>query len=423
MTKKLLLLFIGILSISTISYAQSKIDGEVTTNPDGITVFQGTKRISSYGHKFTFAYAKGDKILLKFSTEKDKKLKYIYLTPIEGGRRIWQQEKVASFNGVITIPKEGVYVFEFKAKGMGARNTTIEIIRKTGSQPNFNTAWLQYNTYTTKDVSFTVDSMLGYKPAVINKDTIKVFDQYLYQNVELYNLHKQILGQAGIHSSQAKGYPMAIDKNKVPKNGKLKGYTYSLSSNIGGAKHWVIADITVSVGAMFLSPAAGFAAHGAMALIGPQPGSEPVQYFMSNRKSDIEILREIYSPYNDGRKATNAAKEGIGNLVGLVSGDAKDAVKGTKVKEYHESDLSFNQKGKVTNMLIYSAKEPKASWFIMANPEYTQAKNVKLKGSAIYYAPTYKNVISKEYVYELETQKLEKTTKQYSKTVTFGSVK
>ena len=93
MTKKLLLLFIGILSISTISYAQSKIDGEVTTNPDGITVFQGTKRISSYGHKFTFAYAKGDKILLKFSTEKDKKLKYIYLTPIEGGRRIWQQEK------------------------------------------------------------------------------------------------------------------------------------------------------------------------------------------------------------------------------------------------------------------------------------------------------------------------------------------
>ena len=248
-------------------------------------------------------------------------------------------------------------------------------------------------------------------------------DKYLYQNVEFYYLKKQILGQGGVHNSQAKGYSMNIDPNKVPKNGKLKGYTYSLSSKIGGAKHWAIADITVSVGALFLSPAASFAAHGAMALIGPQPGNEPVQYFLSNRQSDLKVVREIYSLYNKGRKASNIAKDKAAAVARKISNAAANKILKTKVKYWTEGDLSFTQKGKVTNLLMYSATAPKNKWFIMGNPDIGQAKNVKLRGSAIYYAPTYKNLRVKEYFYGVKSEKLEKSKIQTSKTISYGSIK
>ena len=427
MRKKLLLLLIGITSIAFISNAQAKIDreGEGGTLPaDGsIFVFQGKQKIRSTGVKYSFAYAKGDKVVLKYTTNKNKKLKEVWFANAQG-QKLWSQTKPTSLTKEFSINKEGVYTIGLFAKGMGARDTEIEIIRKQGSTKQYNTAWMVYKKYTPKEVKYTVDSMIGYKEPVITQDTFKVFDKYLYQNVELYSLSKQILGQAGIHNSQAKGYSMNIDPNKVPKSGKFKGYTYSLSSKIGGAKHWVIADVTVTVGALFLSPAGSFAAHGAMALIGPQPGNEPVQYFMSNRQSDIKIVREIYSPYNDGRKATNTVKDGIGSgLKAIGLGKAGNAVKGTKVKSYNEGHLSFNQKGKVTNLLMYSATAPKNKWFIMANPEYTQAKNVKLKGSAIYYAPTYKNLKVKEYFYDAKTTKLEKSKIQTSKTISYGSIK
>jgi len=418
---RLLLLTAVIACTSLIVHAQAKINRE-NEMEEGIPVFQGQMQIKSEGRSFSFAFAQGDRVLIKLSTEKDKNIRSAKLSFLNGSK-IWEQDDVSNINEVIVIAREAVYTIEIIGKGLGGRGVNLDIIRKPGNQIDFNPAWMKYSTYTERNEEYTVDSVIGYKEPVISEKLIKIFDQYLYQDVEMFDLSTQILGQAGIHNSQAKGYAMRIDPNKVPKHGKFKGYKYNLSSVLGGAKHWVIADITVSVGALFLSPAAGFAAHGAMALIGPQPGNEPVMYYISNRESDIDDVKEIFRPYNDGRKITNAYKEGIGNLVGLVSSSGKDAVKDTKVHVKNEGDLDFDQKGKVTNLLMYSALPPVNKWFIMANPEYTQAKNVKMHGSAIYYAPSYKNVPAKEYFYELQTIPVEKSALKYSKSVTFGSIK
>lgn len=420
MKKQILLTLI--LCMSVILSAQEKIDRGAGAD-GGIKVFQGQVRINSSGRKFSFAYAQGDKIILKFTTHKDKKLKYVALTDSHN-RKLWQKDNFASYDDAFTISKEDVYTFEFVAKGMGARDVTLEIIRMPQNPAqSFNTAWMKYPTYIGTEVNYTVDSMAGYKPAVVSEKELKIFDQYVYQDVEMYNKSTQVLGQAGIHNSQAKLFKMDLDPNKVPKNAKLKGYSYSVSSVLGGAKHWAIADITVSVGALFLSPAAGFAAHGAMALIGPQPGNEPVMYYISNRESDYGRVKEIFRPYNDGRKVTNAYKEGIGTVVGLINKNAGNAVKGTKVHVRNEGDLDFNQKGKVTNMFMYSATPPINKWMIMANPEYTQAKNVKMKGSAIYYAPKFKKVKAKQYHYDLNIIPVEKTAMQYTKSVSWESIK
>lgn len=426
MTKKLLLLLIGITSIAFIGNAQAKIDreGESGVQPadGGIYVFQGKQKISSTGVKYSFAYAKGDKVVLKCTTEKDKKLKEVWFENAQG-QKLWSQSKPASLTKEFNINKEGVYTIGLFAKGMGARDTEIEIIRKPGITKDFNTAWMKYSTYKGNEVKYSVDSVVGYKEPVTTQNTLKVFDKYLYKNIEMVNYQNQILAQMGIHNSQAKPFKLGLDPTKIPKNAKLKGYTYSLSSVMGGKKHWVIADVTVSVGALFLSPVGAFAAHGAMALIGPQPGNEPVQYFLTDHESDLKIIREIYSPHNTGRKVTNVYKDGVGEFVGLFSGKAKKAVKGTKVHEYNEGELHFNQKGKVTNMLIYSATPPSKELMILANPDYTHAKNVKLKGSAIYYAPLYKNVKAEEKLYQLNTVPVEKTTTKYTRETTYGSIK
>lgn len=420
--KKVLLLFIVLISIAYYSHAQAKIDRENEIGQDGIVVFQGEMKIRSTGRKFSFAFAKGDKVLLKCTTEKDKKLKYVCFTNIRGSK-LWEQYNPASFTKEINIKEEGVYTLELTAKGMGSRLATINIIRKPGITKDFNTAWMKNNTYKGNEVKYSIDSVVGYKEPVITQDTLKVFDKYLYKNIEMVNYENQILAQMGIHNSQAKPFKLGLNPTKVPKNAKLKGYTYSLSSVMGGKKHWVIADVTVSVGAMFLSPVGAFAAHGAMALIGPQPGNEPIQYFLTDHESDLKVVREIYSPHNTGRKVTNVYKDGVSEVVGLFSGKAKKAVKGTKVHEYNEGELHFNQKGKVTNMLIYSATPPSKELMILANPDYTHAKNVKLKGSAIYYAPVYKNVKAEEKLYQLNTVPVEKTTTKYTRETTYGSIK
>jgi len=420
--KNLLMILLGFLCTGQVVFANTR-NLAIDESQNGIVVFQGKKKVNSFGLKLSYAFAKGDQVVVKFSTEKGKNLKNVRITDIHGEKVLWNLNNSANGNSDVKINAEGVYAIEFKAKGMGGRDVTIDIVRIPGSVKEYNTAWMKYNTYTPKEVTYSVDSMIGYKAPVVIKKDIKIFNKYYYQNVELYSYDKQILGQAGMHNSQAVGYPMAIRPDQVPQGAKFKCYTYSLSSVLGGAKHWAIADIAVSVGALFLSPVGAFAAHGAMGLIGPEPGNEPVQYFMSNRQSDINVVKEIYSPYNEGRKATNIIKDGIGEAVGVFSGGAKDVVKGTKVKSYSESDLSYNQKGKVTNLFVSTARPPIAKYFIMANPELSQAKNTKMNGSAIFYAPTYRTVKADELYYEVQTVPLQKSKTDMIKTEVFGTIK
>lgn len=410
LTERCILIFL--LGITTALSAQTN---------EGIVVFQGKFTIDSNGKKFSFAYAKGDRIELKYTTEKNKKLKEVWFADAQG-KKLWVQNKPASLTKEFVINKEGVYSFGLVSKLMGSRETELEIIRYPGQQKDFNTAWMPYYSSKQEIIKYNADSAIGYKKPIENIEKIKVFDKYLYQNVELVNYKSQILAQMGFHNSQAKPFKLGINPNKVPKNAKLKGYTYSLSSVMGGKKHWAIADVTVSAGALFLSPAGAFAAHGAMAIIGPQPGNEPIQYFLTDNEADLKVIREIYSPHNTARGVTNLYKDGVGELAGIFSDKAKNAVKGTKVHVYNEGELHYNQKGKVMNMLVFSATSPEKDLMILANPDYTHAKNVKLKASAIYYAPKYSIVKAKKYFYDLDKISLSKTAEKHTRIASFKSI-
>ncbi len=416
---KLFVFLLGIMLCTMHVYAG---DG-TNVDQDGIIVFQGKKKIKSSGKKYSFALDKGDKVVMKISTDKDNALRYIAIKEMNSGNQVWRKDKIASSSNEININKEGVYIFEFKAKGMGARELTLDIIRIPGSKKFYNTAWMQYSTYKPEEVVYLVDTVIGYKEPLKTDTLMQVFNKYYYQKVDVFNYRKQILGQGGVHNSQGDSKPLAINQALVPSGAKFKCYNYNLSSKIGGAKHWALADIGVSAVSMVLSPAASVAAHGAIGLIGPQPGTEPIQYFMSNRSSDLSAVKEIYSLYNKGRKATNKAKDAMGNLAGRFSGKAEDAIKGTKVKQYGENDLSFNQKGLVTSMFVSSAKPPMAQYIMFGNPDMAQAKNLKMNAYAIYYAPTYYKVRAEKSFYQVLLEQLSKSKTKYTKSVRFGSIK
>lgn len=415
--------YIQLLLITLLANTAGKVCAQDMIMPnDRIPIYQGMKKINSDGYSLWYALAKGDKVLIHFKTRSGKKIKAVMVKDMYG-KVYWNAVNLPEGTKEISIEKEGVYNFIFDAKSMGARDTEIKISRQNNKEELYNPAWFKFNNYTTSIVEYEVDSMIGYKDPILSQKEFKVFDKYLYESVELFKHSKQLLGQAGVHNSQGVGYNLAIDETKIPKTGKLKGYTYSVSSVLGGAKHWKIAEITVTAGALFLSPAASFAAHGAMGLVGPQPGNEPVQYYMSNRKSDIKVVKEIYSPHNQGRLGTNLAKDGIGEIAGFFHDDAKDAVKGTKVKAYSERDLSYNEKGKVTNLFMFSATPPTSKYIIMANPEYTQAKNTKMNANAIYYAPSYKLVKAEQKFFEMDYVTVPKKKLKTEYKASYGSIK
>ncbi|MBN2758268.1 MAG: hypothetical protein JXR51_13935, partial [Bacteroidales bacterium] len=359
-----------IIGMSYSTSAQLKVDRENALE-EGIHVFQGQMEIKSNGRSFSFAFAKGDRVLLKLSTEKDKEIRSANLTSVNGGR-IWGKESVSNFSEEIVISNEDVYTLTIIGKGLGGRTVSLEIIRKPGSQADFNTAWMKYNTYTTQEVKYAVDSVIGYKAPIISQKDIRVFNKYLYQNISLYDDRFQVKGNLAIDGNHVKAYPMQIDPTKVPKDAKFKCYTYSMNAVLGGQQHWQIAELCGQVGgalaSVFLSPAAGFAVNGAMALIGPPPNKAPVMYYMSNRQSDIKTVGEIKSNENKAKNVANTVTKGVSTVVSIFNKDAGKSVENsTKLDRKTEADLDFNQKGNVTNLFVTSALPPKAKYFIMTN--------------------------------------------------------
>lgn len=429
---KRIVLFVSVLFIGFFCFGQEQ-NHNINTD-EGFIVFQGEKTIPSKGCRFSFAFNKGDNVRLKFSSYKEKKLKYVKLMDIYG-KQIWQNTNLSSSDKVFTINTEGVYIFEFVAKGLSRRLVSLEIIRN--SKQLYNSAWMKYNIISKEEIKYSIDSCIGYKPAIVKHKALKVFNKYLYQNIKLYDYRTQIKGNLAVDGKHAKGFEIIKYPKIIPHGAKLKCYTYSLNSVLGGKKHWEIANVAGKIGAsaagIFMSPAAGFALHGAMGLIGPMPGNDPVKCYMSNRYSDVKRVSDLKSNSTKAKKSVNKISSIGGlfgkiidkgaNAVGVDSGIERSIKNHLKFKTASESSLDFNQKGNITNLFVSSGKPPKANWFILTNSYLAHARNIHLQATAFYYAPSYRNINAEEKFYQLNTIPVEKSIIKYTGRIVFGSIK
>lgn len=412
------LLFLG-LSLSLFTKAQPAAED--------IPVYQGNFELDKNGRSFSFAFAQGDKVLIKLQTGKKKQVRSVKLTTLSG-ELVWSKDNTVSFDQEISLSREGVYTISIEKKGLFNQNIGLDIFRKPGAMADFNPAWTKHNRYIAENVSFKVDTAVGYQSAVQNEIEMKVFNKYYYQNISLYSYGDQVKGNLALDGNHVQGFPMTIDPNKVPKDAKFKCYTYSLNSVLGGQKHWAIAELAGQIGgtaaSIFLTPAAGFAVHGAMALVGPAPNKAPVMYYMSNRHSDIKTIGEMKSNTGKAKDVANTVTGGVSKVVGFFSDDAAKKVKNaTELDTKTEADLDFTQKGNVTNLFVNSAIPPTEKYFIMTNSYLMQAKNINLNATALYYVPSFFTVKAKEEVFNLKKAQTEKTERKVTKTTEYVSIK
>lgn len=385
MKKKLLLGIIYLFALFNSADAQLTLNNE-------IVVFQCEKEISGT-EAFSFAFEKGDIITINLSVDKDKKLKNIVLKQYNGNI-IWNVEKSSSFLKEYKTNSQGIYTVELSETGMGNKMVHLEILRKPANNTPFNTAYMSKNVVTAETFQFNVDSAIGYKTPVIIEKELKVFDKYIYSEYVFNKKNGQILGNLDGKCTALVEFKM--DGNKLPDYARIKSFNYSLESKLGGAKHWQIVEVGSSVAAgvssLFLSPAAGFAITGGMVFIAPCEDYNTTMCFISNRKDDQWVAREIY-------------------FSGSVDRIYK---KVTNNKKYNESNMDYNQKGQIANLMVSSALPPTYPYFVMANSYTNQARNWWFKSSAIYYLPKYKLVKAAERFNELNTISVSKSITRYS---------
>nr|WP_321453463.1 hypothetical protein [uncultured Carboxylicivirga sp.] len=369
----------------------NSIDAQQTLNNE-IVVYQCEKEISGT-EAFSFVFKKGDIIIVKLNVEKDKKLNHIILKQ-HNGNILWSTDRSSSLIKEYKTTNQGIYTVELNETGMGHKIVHLEILRKPVNNSPFNTAYMQKNVITAEEFQFNVDSVIGFNKPVITEKELKVFDKYVYSEFVFNKKNGQILGNLDGKCTALTEFKM--DANKLPVNARIKSFNYSLESKLGGAKHWQIVEVGSSIAAgvssLFLSPAAGFAITGGMVFIAPCEDYNTTMCFVSNRKDDQWVAREIYF---------SGSAERIYNKV-------------TNNKKYNESNMDYNQKGQIANLMVSSALPPSYPYFVMANSYTNQARNWWFKSSAIYYLPKYKLVKAAERFNQLNTISVSKNITRYS---------
>lgn len=374
-------------------------------NGGDIPVYQREGKELKQEETFTFAYKKGDKIVLNFTVEKEKNIKSVKLQKFQGST-IWEQSNTTSLNQEFTINEDGVYSFVLTPK-MGKRKINMEITRKPADSEPFNTAFMQHNIITSEEFEYTVDSAIGYAEAVKSEKQLKVFDQYIYGEHKFHNnTSGQVLGNLDGKCMDA--LDMKMTPSVVPENARIKSYNYSIESVLGGASHWEIAEIGTTVAAgvasLFLTPAAGFAISGSMVFLAPCEDYNTTMCFFSNRWSDKDVARNIYFHGDIAEEASD--------LWSGITG-------GSKSQTLSEKNMDFDQKGQIANLYVTSAKPSVNPYLILVNSYSAQARNWKFNSSVVFYAPRYKMVNAVERKYGLKTVPVPKKTTKYSQSVIY----
>jgi hypothetical protein len=307
-----------------------------------------------------------------------------------------RRSKIEELEGYkFRVPESSVYDFKFTGRGLARRNALVTIKREAGREGPalMKPAFFKETRYDTTEIVYDCDTVIGTLPAVTEEVELELFDRYVYQTKEFLNESFQLKGSLSSDFEKHFNY-------KVPEPAEgleHKGFSYTVTSRIGGEKHWKLAKIGVSVGAMFVNPALGFASEHYMDLMGPQPGGEPSLLMFTSHEGDAALVREML---NTRATLKNKGSEVLHTLTGGRVGESNAGPSG----EFK----GLFQMGAVTAQYGLHYNSLKECTLILGNYDAAKAKNVKLSLAAIQSAPLYRKVKSEQKVVKPELKKLKK---------------
>lgn len=358
------------------------------------TIFHGYIEITNDTHVFQFGLHKGDLVIVDLETDKRKIDQFEVVT--KKTKVVARRSKIEELEGYkFRVPESSVYDFKFTGRGLARRNALVTIKREAGKEGPalMNPAFFKETRYDTTEIVYECDTVIGILPAVTGEVELELFDRYVYQTKEFLNESFQLKGSLSDDYERHFTY-------KVPEPAEgleHKGFSYTVTSKMGGEKHWKIAKIGVSVGAMFVNPALGFASEHYMDLMGPQPGGEPSLLMFSSHEGDVAVVREML---NARATLQNKGSELLHTLSGGHLGKSDAGSRG----EFQ----GLFQMGAVTAQYGLHYNSLKECTLILGNYDPAKAKNVKLSLAAIQSAPLYRKVRSEQKVVKPELKKLKK---------------
>lgn len=358
------------------------------------TIFRGYIEITNDTHIYQFGLHKGDLVIVDMETDKRKIDQFEVLT--KETRVVARRSKIDELKGYkFRIPESSVYDFKFTGRGLAHRNALVTIKRQAGREgPQvMNPAFSKETRYDTTEVVYQCDTVVGTLPAVVEKVDLELFDRYIYQTKEFLNESFQLKGS--LSDDYVRHFTYKVPEPEEGVN--QKGFSYTVTSKIGGEKHWQLAKIGVSVGAMFVNPAVGFASSHMLDLMGPQPGGEPSMLLFSSHAGDADLVKEVLNGQSllesGGKQILNSLSDGkLGGEVSTPSGEFQGAI----------------QLSMITSQYGLHYHGLKEGTLILGNFDPAKAKNAKISLSAIQSAPLYRKVKSEQKVIYPELKKLDK---------------
>lgn len=280
--KKLSTIFI-LLFLSFMAFSQDTI----------LLADRDVKPTKNEPEKFIFGCQQGDKIIITFSTNRDKPITKIDIK--QTGQILFSEEAVATNRTLeIITPNTDFVHFYFYGKSMGQKmSIKIERIPAVDSGRFFNSALQIYKRYDTTYVEYEIDSVIGYDEI----RTPKTFRTIASSDYESVVMHEENLTLSG---GDKKGVLIKKPQTTIvtdDKEMKLVGYQVLISSAAGAAGMWDAIATGVDIGCLCMElflPAGGTAASlgvdQAFQMIGPQEGGEPVYYAIMNDKKELDVF-------------------------------------------------------------------------------------------------------------------------------------
>lgn len=243
--------------------------------------------------KFIFACQQGDKVVITFSSKRDKPIGKIEIS--EKSEILFSQEDVETSSPLqITIPNTDFVHFNFYGNSLGQKmQIKIERIPATNDGVFFNTAIQLFKKYDTTYIEYEIDSVVGYDEIRTPK-TFRVIASSDYESVVMHEENLKLYGgdKKGILIKKPQTTIVTDDKEM-----KLVGFQVLISSAAGAAGMWDAIATGVDIGCLcmeLLLPAGGTAAslgvEQAFQMIGPQEGGEPVYYAIMNDKKELDVF-------------------------------------------------------------------------------------------------------------------------------------
>jgi hypothetical protein len=278
-----------------------------TTAQEGNPIFVGEQDFTANSKEATvlcYWFAKGDKIILNFSTNKDRELNRLYIFTSKR-ETLFDQSDLRSQTITIVNSGEDQFInFAFYGPSLGRQvNAKIERVPDSSEKEFFSTNRQLLKEYKREVFTYEIDSVVGMAPVERTPVKFEVFEDSYFVQEKLEEKKYKINGggnrRFSVNAPADRTWIQDGDTKRL-----FACYQVVITAGAADNKFWKYAKLGVDIGTLGLNLAfpiagtvAGIGINAAFDMYAPQPGGEPILFILSTEKESIDKFLENKGGY------------------------------------------------------------------------------------------------------------------------------